>query len=134
MMSDLFSFGKIYLIMTPVNGNCGIPSLYGRLLNKSFGIDILDENGEVYVIFTTSNHKSLLILHIDNYGVDLTKLRLFNGKFRTMLANTDKPLILTREQLTRLVLDGTYMGEWQNPQLQVQMEAFFAAQPVPKSA
>lgn len=131
-MSDLFSSGKIFLILTPVNGNCGIPSLYGGLLNGSFGLDILNETGELYALFTTTNHKMLLILHVDNYGVDLTKRRLFKGKFRTMLENSE-PLELTREQLKRLVLDGTYSKDWQNPQLQAQMEAFLQASPMPQT-
>ncbi len=38
MMNDLFSSGTIYLIQTTVNGNCGIQSLYGRLLDGSFGV------------------------------------------------------------------------------------------------
>ena len=73
MMNDLFSSGKIYLIQTTVNGNCGIPSLYGRLVDGSLGVDIIDDTGEVYALFTTANHKTLLILHVDDYGVDLTK-------------------------------------------------------------
>ena len=79
MMSELFSSGRIILIRTTVNGNCGIPSLYGRLLDGKFGVDIVDEQEEIYAIFTTSNHKMLLILHVDDYGVDLTKRRLFQG-------------------------------------------------------
>ena len=62
-------------------------------------------------------HKMLLILHVDDYGVDLTKRRLFQGKFRTMLADTSETITLTRKQLKRLVLDGTYAYEWQNSQL-----------------
>ncbi len=133
MMSDLFSSGRMYLIQTPVNGNCGIPSLYGRLLTGAFGAEIIDEQQEIYAVFTTANHKTLLILHIDNYGVDLTKRRLFKGKFRTLLANTENPPMLTREQLKRLVLDGTYAMEWQNATLKAQMEAFHQAQPMPGS-
>ena len=131
MMSDIFSSGHIYLIQTTVNGNCGIPSLYGRLLNGSFGVEILDDTGEIYALFTTANHKTLLILHVDDYGVDLTKRRLFKGKFRTMLSDTQQPLTLTREQLKRLVLDGTYTLEWQNSNLQAQMAAFRQAEPMP---
>ena len=131
MMNDLFSSGKIYLIQTTVNGNCGIPSLYGRLVDGSLGVDIIDDTGEVYALFTTANHKTLLILHVDDYGVDLTKRRLFKGKFRTMLSDTEHPLVLTREQLKRLVLDGTYALEWQNTNLQAQMEVFRQAGPMP---
>lgn len=131
MMADLFSSGEIYLIMTPVNGNCGIPSLYGRLLAGSFGINIEKALGEIYALFTTANHKMLLILHVDNYGVDLTKRRLFKGKFRTILENTENPISITREQLKRLVLDGTYIGEWDNAHLQAQMEGFQRASAMP---
>lgn len=132
-MSELFSSGRIYLIQTVVNGNCGIPSLYGRLLSGDFGVDIVDEGGEIYALFTTANHQTLFILHIDDYGVDLTKRRLFKGKFRTLLSDTEHPIELTRQDLKRLVLDGTYADDWQNPRLQMQMESFMQAVPLPST-
>lgn len=133
-MYNLFSSGSIYLILTPVNGNCGIPSLYGRLLAGSFGVDISDSTSEIYAVFTTSNRKTLLILHVDNYGVDLTKRRLYKGKFRTLLAKPQEILTLTRQELLRLVLDGTYVDEWRNPALQAQLEAFYQAKDMPNTA
>ena len=131
MMCNLFSSGTIYLILTPVNGNCGIPRLYGRLLTGELGVDV-DSSSEIYVIFSTSNRKTLLILHVDNYGVDLTKRRLHRGKFRTLLRKPQQIQTLTRQELLRLVLDGTYAEEWQNPELQAQMEAFYKAKSMPK--
>ncbi|MBQ7606444.1 MAG: hypothetical protein IJU76_00430 [Desulfovibrionaceae bacterium] len=84
-------------------------------------------------MFTTANRKTLRILHIDNYGVDLTKRRLYKGKFQTLLAEPRTLLTVTRKELLRLVLDGTYAEEWQNLKLQVQMEAFYQAQAMPGS-
>lgn len=130
-MCNLFSSGVIYLILTPVNGNCGIPSLYGRLLAGEFGVDVCDSTNEIYAVFTTANRKALLILHVDNYGVDLTKRRLHKGKFRTLLEKPQEIRTLTRQELLRLVLDGTYAEEWQNPVLQAQMEAFYQAKEMP---
>ena len=134
MISDIFASGTIYLIRTSVNGNCGIKSLYGRLLVGFNGIAIDPRSGEFYAIFTTANQKMLLILHVDDYGVDLTKRRLHNGKFRKILSDTEKAITLTRQQLKRLVLDGTYIESWQNHNLQVLMEKFQQADPLPKKA
>ena len=131
MMYDLFSSGDIYLVRSPVNGNCGIPSLYGRVLDGSLGIDVITELREVYVVFSTRNRLTLLILHVDQYGVDLTKRRIFKKKFRIMLEDSGSQLKITREQLKRLVLDGTYEAEWQDPVLQRQIEAFLTAGPQP---
>ncbi len=129
MMCNLFSSGTIYLILTPVNGNCGIPRLYGRLLTGELGVE---NSSEIYVIFTTSNRKTLLILHVDNYGVDLTKRRLHKGKFRTLLRKPQQIQTLTRQELLRLVLDGTYAEEWQTPEMKAQMESFYNAKSMPK--
>ncbi|MCR5814805.1 MAG: hypothetical protein K6G15_09990 [Desulfovibrio sp.] len=84
-------------------------------------------------LFTTAKHKTLLILHVDDDGIDgveLTKRRLCKGKFRTMISDTEHPLVLTREQPKRLVFDGRYALEWQNANLQVQMEAIRQAGPI----
>ena len=75
--------------------------------------------------------KALLILHVDNYGVDLTKRRLHKGKFRTLLEKPQEIRTLTCQELLRLVRDGTKAEEWQNPVLQAQMEAFYQAKEMP---
>ena len=46
MMYNLFSLGTINLILTPVTGNCGIPSLYGRLLAGTFGVTICGKTSD----------------------------------------------------------------------------------------
>ena len=134
MMSDLFSSGIIYLVKQPVNGNCGIPSLYGKVVDGSWGIEIIEKKLiEVYVIFSASNRKTLLILHIDNFGVDLTKRRLFGNKFKIIIENNNKAETLTREQLKRLVIDGTYEGEWHSRALEIQIKNFINASSMPSA-
>ena len=46
--------------------------------------------------------------YVDTYGVDRTKRRLHRGKFRTLLEKPQEIRTLTRQELLRLVLDGTY--------------------------
>ena len=113
MLIDLFSEGKIYLIKTPVNGNAGIPSLFSRIINGSFGITF-ENSEESYFLFCTANKKTLIILHVDEAGIDITKRRLFGGKFKIIFEDTANPIKLTRDQLKRMVLDGTAEGEWQS--------------------
>ena len=88
---------------------------------------------EVYVIFSASNMKTLLILHIDNFGVDLTKRRLFGNKFKIIIENNNKAETLTREQLKRLVIDGTYEGEWHSRALEIQIKNFINASSMPSA-
>ena len=114
MAIDLFSSGKIFLVKKPVNGNAGIPSLYAKFLNGSFGVENIQQDEDVYVIFSNANRKLLIILHIDEAGVAIYKRRLFSGKFKIMLDNAADPCSLTRESLKRLILDGTYEGDWQS--------------------
>ena len=63
-----------------------------------------------------------MILHIDDAGIDFTKRILFNRRFRIMLKDKANPIDLTREQLKRLVLDGTYEGDWESIYLKQQLE------------
>ena len=113
MVTNLFSTGKIYLIKQPINGNSGVPSLYARLLNGSFGIEITDD--EYYAIFSNSSRKLLIIVYKNEAGVGVFKWRLFSGKFKILIdGNQNEPSKITRSQLKRLIMDGTIEGEWQS--------------------
>ncbi len=120
MITEIFNTGKIYLIRTPVSGNCGIPKLHGLILGGTLGLDFNPATSleESYFVFVTRNFKYLLILHLDEVGITLIKRVLFNRRFRIMLEDEAKPLNLTREQMKRLVLDGTYQGEWYSTYMQ----------------
>ena len=86
MIQDLFATGKIYLIRTPVRGNCGIPKLHGLVASGILGVGIdVPSEEEVYFVFTTKNRMSLMILHIDEAGIDFTKRILFSRKFKILL-------------------------------------------------
>lgn len=120
MITELFNTGKIYLIRTPVSGNAGIPKLHGLVMGGTLGIDYdpVKNFEESYFVFVSRNLKYLMILHIDDTGITLIKRILFNRRFRIMLEDHSQPLVLSREQMKRLVLDGTYQGEWESAYLQ----------------
>ena len=120
--SELFKSGKIYLIRTPINGNYGIPRLNGLVMGGKIGISLEDRMEEIYVVFVTKNLSRIKILHIDEVGISLTTRLLFNLKFRIMLEDESEPLQLNREQLRRLVLDGSYQGEWESRYLAMKLE------------
>lgn len=115
VIHDLFVTGKIYLIRTPVRGNCGIPKLHGIVASGILGVEVDIASGEeMYFVFTTKRRNALLILHIDEAGIDVIKRILFGKGFKILLQDQSLPLTLTREQLRRLVLDGSYEGEWES--------------------
>ncbi len=120
MITEIFNTGKIYLIRTPVSGNCGIPKLHGLILSGALGLDFNPATSmeECYFVFVTRNLKYLLILHLDDVGITLIKRVLFNRRFKIILSDDSKPLNLTREQIKRLVLDGTYQGDWYSAYMQ----------------
>lgn len=123
MIHDLFATGKIYLVRTPVRGNCGIPKLHGIVASGILGVDIdFTSREEMYFVFTTKSLKAILILHIDEAGIDFTKRVLFGRKFKILLEEQSSPLVITREQLKRLVLDGSYDGEWESVYLRRKIE------------
>lgn len=108
MMDNLFSTGRIFLIRKPIRGNYGINRLFDSLACGEFGIDIVTNKEETYVVFSTKRRNMLLILHIDDYGYDLTKRIIYNkSRFQILFEDEYKPLTLTREELRRLVLYGT---------------------------
>lgn len=137
MMYDLFSSGRIYLVREPINGNCGIPTLYGGLLDGRWGVEIeIDplKFEEIYALFTNKRRSMLFVLHVDQVGIDLTKRRLFGHGFRIVLDGSAGPVSLTRGQLKRLVLDGTYEGEWESLALQREIGHFLDAGAMPAAA
>ena len=95
------------------------PRLHGLVLSGALGISIETVlSKEAYFIFCTKHHDTLMILHIDSAGIDFTKCRLFNKKFKIMLQEQDyKPISISREQLKRLILDGSYDGPWESQYL-----------------
>ena len=132
MMSDLFSSGKIYLFRKPISGRYGIPKLTAYLTSGILGIDVsVGDTEEIYALFTTKRQDTLFILHIDEFGVDLTKRRLHGKKFVGILSDSTSLQNLTREQLKRLVLDGTHEGSWQSASLKEIMSNYFSARSMP---
>ena len=96
MIHDLFSSGKIYLIRTAVSGRYGLQKLHGMVMSGILGVDVNPDNvEEMYFIFVTRNLKTLMILHMDEAGVDFTKRILFNRKFKIMLEDQINPIDLT---------------------------------------
>ena len=132
MMSDLFSSGKIYLFRKPVSSCYGIPKLTAYLTSGILGIDVsVGGTEEIYALFTTKSQDTLFILHLDEFGVDLTKRRLHGKKFVGILSDNTSLQNLTREQLKRLVLDGTHEGSWQSASLKEIMSNYFSAKSMP---
>lgn len=113
MIEDsLLRSGKIYLVKTPVKGNAGINLLFSLVVGGTLGISMTDQE-EKYVIFFNKKRTRCRILHIDNAGVTLMIRRLFSKKFQVKL-DSGSNQVLTREQLRRLLLDGTVEGDWQS--------------------
>ena len=128
MMSDHFSSGSIYLIRKAISGRYGIPRILSMLLGGIFGIPYLEEkNKEIYLVLFTSNKKIMLVFHADLLGYDLSKRRINNGKFQIDLEDTFNPKKITRDQLKRLLIDGTYQGEWRDDSLRKQFEEYSRA-------
>lgn len=112
--ADILGSGPVYLVRTPVSGNWGIPRLSALLSGGTLGIPAPDAQGEVCVVFVTRSLTRLKILHVDDCGVSLTTRILWSRRFRVALSDSSAPLTITRGQLRRLILDGTYEGEWES--------------------
>ena len=69
----------------------------------------------------------MLVFHADLLGYDLSKRRINNGKFQIDLEDTFNPKKITRDQLKRLLIDGTYQGEWRDDSLRKQFEEYSRA-------
>ena len=135
MTSDLFASGQIYLIRNPINGNSGINSILGKILSKEWDVDLdLNNPKEIYVVIPTKNKKTILIFHYDIYGADICKRILHSRKFRIQLEDTRQPIMITRGQLKRLIIDGTYTGEWEHKELESIMKDFISAKDLPQCA
>jgi hypothetical protein len=105
----LFESGRIYVVGTPVRGNWGIH----RLRDEVRALSGADEGTELWVCFTTRSRQRLLIYHQDISGRDVTVRLLRQGFFHIFEETVRKGI--TREQLRRLLFDGTFEGQWQNP-------------------
>lgn len=114
MMDNLFTTGRIFLIRQPIHGGYGPNRIYDLLMAGTFGVDIVGNKEETYVIFTTKRRQMLLIFHIDECGFDLTKRFIYaKSTFKILLEDTCSPMTLTREELRRLVLYGTYEADYE---------------------
>ena len=114
MMDNLFATGRIFLIRQPIRGSYGPNRIYDLLVGGIFGIDILENKEETYVVFTTKRRQMLLIFHVDEYGFDLTKRVIFaKSPFKIIFEDSYNPVSLTREELQRLVLHGTYEADYE---------------------
>lgn len=134
MMSDEFTSGTIFLLKKPLSGRYGIPGILSKLLSGCFGIEYVAEKmEEIYLLFVTRNRKILLIFHADILGYDLSKRRLNQGTFAIPFQDDYNPEEITRDQLKRLVLDGTYYGQWRDESLRKQFEAYTQARPLPSA-
>lgn len=105
----LFERGKIYVVGMPVRGNWGIHRLRTEV-KALFGVD---DGTELWVCFTTRSRQRLLIYHQDVSGRDV-RVRLLRQGFFHIFEETVRKGI-TRQQLRRLLFDGTFEGQWQNP-------------------
>lgn len=116
-MSGLLGNGKIYLVKEPVCGRFGIPRLLAMLTQNSFNVPW---NGidEITVVTFNKSRTRCNILHCDFGGVDRTVRQLNCGTFKVMLDEGLIPERLTKRQLARLLLDGTFEGEFNNAQVE----------------
>lgn len=105
----LFESGRIYVVGTPVRGTRGIH----RLRTGVRALSGADDGDGLWVCFTTRSRQRLLIYHQDVAGRDV-RVRLLRQGFFHIFEDTVRKGI-TREQLRRLLFDGTFEGQWQNP-------------------
>lgn len=132
MMCDQFSCDNIFLIKKPVSGRYGAPRILSMLLGGCFEIPYIKDNlQELYIVLFTKNRKLMFVFHTDFFGHDLTKRRLCEGRFKIQLEESYNPEKISRDQLKRLLIDGTYQDEWNDVSLQKQFEQYARAQPMP---
>ena len=113
-MTDLFATGRIFMIRKPIRANFGPDRIFDLLTSGYFGIDVTTNHEETYVVFINKRRKILLIFHIDDYGYELTKRKLYaKTGFRLDLLEDIKVETLTRESLRRLVLFGSYEEDFE---------------------
>lgn len=127
--NELFGRGRIVMVRRPVDGRWGIRRLFAALTSGTeLGLtyDLLSRE-EIWVVTFSVQRKTMRILHVDEWGYSLiTRVLYGRSLFRVMLdKGAMDTLRLTRGQLRRLVLDGTYEGEWQNAALERGRELYF---------
>lgn len=108
-MSLLSSTGRIYLVKEPVCGRWGMFRLQACLLSGAFRIK-WDGNEEITLVTFNKSRKNCSIFHYDMCGMERTVRRLRKGTFKVILDAGRTPGELTREQLERLLCDGTVSG------------------------
>ena len=101
-MSILSSTGRIVLVREPVSGRFGLPRLLARVSSNSYKTNWRGTEEISVVVF---NRKLTIakILHVDQYGVDLTSRQLNQGRFKVMLEEGLLPKSLNREELEQLL-------------------------------
>ncbi len=116
----MFLKGKIFIVTNPIFGRAGIPKLMStfNLLEKT---DDWSGYEEVRVVCFSKDYKTMKIIHVDEYGVDLTTRRLHKGKFNLgfinqMNLNSLSLSKLTEEEFLQLFLDGTYKTKFNHMQ------------------
>ncbi len=130
----LFGHGRIYLVRDRyVRANCGIPALHGLILGGALGFEV-DTSQEYYVCFVNRRQNQLLIFHQDEAGYTLIKRVLHARNFDVLMTAADKAITITRQQLRRLVLDGTYHGEFESVYLKQELEKLGAEEPLKKAS
>ncbi len=112
-MALISSTGKIVMILTPVCGRWGIHKLMAKLSSNEFKVN-WSATEEITIVTFNRKRTSCKILHADITGVDCTTRILNQGRFKIMLDENLIPRTMTREQLERLLLDGTISGEYQH--------------------
>jgi hypothetical protein len=112
-MTILSKTGRIVMVREPISGRFGMPRLLAALASNSLKVK-WDGMSEISVI--TFNRKKTIakLIHIDQFGCDVTQRVLNKGKFKIMLESNLIPKDLSRSELERLLMDGTVEGEFQN--------------------
>ena len=105
-MSILLGTGRIYMVREPVCGRFGMHRLLAMLSSNSLGVKW---NGIDEISIVTFNKRRTIckILHVDNCGVDCTSRVLNSGRFQVMLEEDKIPIHLTRDELEKLLMEGT---------------------------
>ena len=105
-MSILSGTGRIYMVREPVCGRFGIHRLLAMISSNSLGIKW---NGTDEISVVTFNKRKTIckVLHIDPCGVDCTTRILNTGRFQVMLDKDQLPIHLTRDELEKLLMEGT---------------------------
>jgi hypothetical protein len=101
-MSILSGTGRIVLVREPVSGRFGLPRLLAKVSANAFRTN-WHGTEEISVIVFNRKMTIAKILHVDQYGVDLTSRQLNQGRFKIMLEEGLLPKSLNREELERLL-------------------------------